>query len=306
MVVLLAVLSAASNAASTVLQRMAAATAPPTTAMRLSLLGYLIHRRVWLVGMAAMVVSFLLQAAALDHGALAVVQPLLIAKLPLTALFALLAFRGQVRITVGDWLIAIAMSGGLALVLIVAAPTSAGRPPTGFGWAVTVVGAAAVLTVLFGLARRHPGAPRAALLGAGSGLAFGLTAAFIKGVTDHLGSGIGGLFGSWALYATAVVGALAVLLQQSSLQAGSLAASQPTSMIVGTLVSVMLGIVLFDEHVRVGGVWPAELIGIGLVVASVFAAAHSPLVSASAAPEAEGRADGAGRGRRSAGDLGSS
>lgn len=283
MTVLLALLSAGSNAVSTVLQRIAAATAPPSTAMRLSLLGYLLSRRIWLAGFAAMIVSFLLQAAALDGGTLAVVQPLLIAKLPITVLLAMVVFRGRVRVRGLDWLALVAMSGGLGLALGVASPEpSTSKPPSG-AWLLTGAAAAVLVAVLAGFAARHPGAPRAALLGAASGLAFGLVAAFIKGVTEAIAGGPTGLLLSWFPYATAVAGLIAMLLQQSALQAGSLVASQPASTIVGTVVSVALGIVLFGEHVRVAGVWPLELLGGMLVVAAVFVTAHSPLVRATVA-----------------------
>lgn len=283
MTVLLALLSASSNAVSTVLQRIAAATAPPSTAMRLSLLGYLLHRRVWVAGLAAMVASFLLQAAALDGGTLAVVQPLLIAKLPITVLLAMGLFRGRVRMRAADWLALIAMSGGLGLALGVAAPEGSSASPSSAAWLLTVVGTGIVVAVLVAFARLHPGPARAALLGAASGLAFGLIAALIKGVTETLDGGVGGLLLSWFPYATAVVGLVAVLLQQSALQAGSLVASQPASTIVGTLASVLMGVGVFGERIRVDGVWPLELLGIGLVVAAVFVTAHSPLVTATVA-----------------------
>lgn len=283
MVVILALLSAAANGGSTVLQRVAAAAAPPSTAMRLSLLGYLLHRRIWLAGFAALVASFLLQAAALDRGALSVVQPLLLAKLPITLLMALVVFRARVRVGVRDVLALAAMTGGLVLIVVLAAPSSSPGRPTTIGWVLAVAAAVVVTAALVGVAAVRPGPMRAAVLGAASGLAFGLTAAFIKGVTDTLAGGPGALFLSWFPYATAVAGLVAMLLQQSSLQAGSLAASQPASTIVGTLVSVLIGIALFDEQVRIAGVWPAELLGVVLVVAAVFATAHSPLVSATIA-----------------------
>ncbi|HET7328538.1 MAG TPA: DMT family transporter [Nocardioidaceae bacterium] len=288
MAVLFALLSATCNGGSTILQRMAAAAAPPETAFRFTLLTYLLRRRIWLAGMGAMIASFLLQAAALDRGTLAVVQPLLITKLPITVVLAIVVFRGLVHVGAHDWLAVAAMSVGLALVLVVSAPTPTptANPPTVMGWWLSVATTLIVTAVLVHLSLRHPGTPRASLLGAASGIAFGLTAAFIKAVTDVSGNGLVDLALSWPPYATAGAGLAAVLLQQNALQAGSLAASQPASMIVGTVVSVVLGTMLFHEQLHIGAAWPVAVIGAALVIYSVFAAAHSPLVSATVASSA--------------------
>lgn len=282
-VILLAVLSAACNAGSTVLQRLAAGSAPPATAMHLSLFGYLLHRRIWLIGMAIMIASFLLQAAALQRGALAVVQPLLLAKLPITVLTALLVFHGRLHVGGRDWFAVFAMWGGLALVLVVAMPTSTGHMPTAAEWWITVALSVVGTALTVAVAARHPGPARAALLGAASGVAFGLVAAFIKAATESLDSGVGTATSLWPFAATVCAGLVALVLQQNALQAGSLAASQPASMIVGTVTSVGLGILLFEEDVRVGSVWPIEVVGIALVVYSILATARSPLVTANLA-----------------------
>ncbi|MEV4327486.1 hypothetical protein AB0J37_35055 [Microbispora rosea] len=100
--VVLALLAAAANAVASVLQRRAARRAPADEAFRPGLIWDLVRRPTWLGGIGALIAGFLLQAAALTSGGLALVQPLLVAELPITMLVAGWMFR--VRVTPRTWL----------------------------------------------------------------------------------------------------------------------------------------------------------------------------------------------------------
>src|SRR6516162_4955243 len=102
---------------------MAAMTAPAAKALHLSLLGYLVKHRVWLVGIAMVVVAAVCQAIALATGPVALVQPIFIIELPFTLLVASrLAHRklprttwwavGLVTVALGIGLASAAPSGG--------------------------------------------------------------------------------------------------------------------------------------------------------------------------------------------------
>jgi len=86
--VLFALLTALSNGTASVLQRIAASTAPPERALHLSLFGYLIRRKVWLAGIGLVMVAAVCQAIALATGPVALVQPIFIIELPFTLLVA--------------------------------------------------------------------------------------------------------------------------------------------------------------------------------------------------------------------------
>jgi len=86
--VLFALLTAACNGTASVLQRMAAQSAPANKALHLSLFGYLIRRKVWLAGIGMVILAAVCQAAALDTGPVALVQPIFIIELPFTLLVA--------------------------------------------------------------------------------------------------------------------------------------------------------------------------------------------------------------------------
>ena len=77
MVFVLALAASLANALTSVFQRMGVEQAPASATLRLSLLSYALRRRIWLLGFALMIVSFILQAVALHFGQLSQVQPIL-------------------------------------------------------------------------------------------------------------------------------------------------------------------------------------------------------------------------------------
>jgi drug/metabolite transporter (DMT)-like permease len=267
-----AVCAAAANAVGAVLQRRAARTVPLADAMRFKLIIDLIRRPIWLGGVAALIAGFLFQAAALSVGDLALVQPIVVAELPLTLVVAAVAFRTS--LDRDAWIGAIAVSGGLAVLLIATAPQD-GTPRSGLAawvWAcVASVGAGAVL-VAAGL--RTSGGRRAALYGA---------AALMKGALNHLASGgVERVVTSWQLYLMVVTGVASFFLVQNALQSGSLVAAQPPISACDPLVSVGYGVLLFGEQLRTG-VWlaPALVGGIIIVLGSI-ALSRSPLATGAA------------------------
>src|SRR5262245_41397317 len=158
--------------------------APEARQATAGILFRLIQHPVWLAGIAAYVIAFVLQAAALGDGRLVGVQP----GLATTIVFALPlgVWLSAQRITRRDIVAAIVVTGGLALFLVLADP-SGGKQDAPIGqWLVAgavVVGLAGGL-VVGGLARA--GALRAALLGTASGLLFGLVSALTKGAVEVL------------------------------------------------------------------------------------------------------------------------
>ena len=77
-----------------------------------------------MLGLASMILGFILQISALHFGALALVQPIL--ALELIFVFGYMAVIGSRGVKRRDWLAAIAMCAGLGLFLLAASP-SGGR-----------------------------------------------------------------------------------------------------------------------------------------------------------------------------------
>lgn len=275
---LLAVLAAAVNGSANVLQRKADRDEPPQLAMSPRLILHLLHRPVWLAGFGAVIVSFVLTAAALDHGALAVVQPILVLELPLTLVIAWRVLGA--RLGAREWAASGAMVAGLAGMLAALAPRSGnGGHVAGVEWALAAGVTAVAAVVAVALSRTGSQARRAALLGVGSGILFGLTAAFMKGMTTVLGQGFGHVFTVWQTYAMAVSGATALFLAQNALQAGRLLVAQPGITLCDPAVGMLWGILVFDEAPRGGPALVAAVACGLLLVGGVLVLIRSPLLA---------------------------
>jgi drug/metabolite transporter (DMT)-like permease len=254
MQVVLALISALLFALGTVLQQKAGMDAVPSGTSS-GLLVRMARHRVWIAGIACDTGGFLAQAAALRLGQLAVVQPLLV----LSVVFALpLGARlsdqrvGRREVAAAALVVA-ALAGFLAL-----ANPSGGRSEVSLGeWVVAGVACAAGCAPL-SLLGRHGRAPRrAALLGAAAGILFALAAALTKSVVDELHLGVLHVIESWQPYALAGVGYISMTLNQLALNTRALAPTIASSTVLDPIVSLALGLALFDEHLHASGLQAA-------------------------------------------------
>ena len=299
---LLAVLAACMNATSSVLQRKANRRVPQKQNLSVKLIISLFHQPVWFGGVLAVFAGFLLQATALGMGQLTVVEPILVLELPATLILGSRVFG--TRLGRREWAVTAAMTAGLAGLLYFLSP-SAGRTAavpwyvwlTGIGINLALIGAL-VAWARRGLGGRGgdgtAGSPfRAAVLGTAAGSAFGLTAALMKGMTTTFSQGIGVLVVSWPLYGMIAAGVLGMFLLQLAMNAGRLIAAQPGITLSDPIVSILWGLLAFQEKAR-GGWFIALAVVSGLVMAAaVVSLAKSPLLSAGPEPAGEGPRTGA-------------
>jgi hypothetical protein len=85
------------------------------------------------------------------------------------------------------------------------------------------------------------------LLGIATGIAH---ATLTKACTNLLTHSPATLVTSWQLYALLAAGAVGLLLNQLSFQAGPLTASLPAMTVVNPLLAVLLGVIVYDENLR--------------------------------------------------------
>ncbi|WP_225823628.1 DMT family transporter [Streptomyces naphthomycinicus] len=262
-----AVAGAASNAVGTAFQRKAASASDRGG---LRLIAELVRRPYWMIGMAGVICAALFQSLALVNGPLALVQPLFILELPFALLVA--APLMHRRLPHWGWWGVGGCVTGLAVLLIAAAPHGATDQAPLTRWIPALLlctGAMAVAVLLAG--RGRPPARRAALLAAASATGNALTAALLKSASgtfaDH---GFAAFLRSWQTYGFALAGVVSVLLLENALQAGPLAAAQPALTIGDAVVSLTLGIVLFDERIRTGWWLVPEVCGALLIVGGVL------------------------------------
>ena len=249
--VLFALLTALFNGTASVLQRLAAETAPQSRALHLSLFTYLIKRKVWLAGIGMVILAAVCQAIALDTGPVALVQPIFIIELPFTLLVASrVNHRRLPRLTwyaVG--LVTVSLGAGLAA----AAPSGGSDHASTKVWVTALIVTGAFEAVVISVGARAGGNARAAAFGLAAACGYALTATLLKSAVSALPRGAGAFFSSWQLYATAVAGVGALFLLQNALQAGSLVAVQPPLTLGDALISSSFGVTVYGENVQTGG-----------------------------------------------------
>jgi drug/metabolite transporter (DMT)-like permease len=252
-----------------VLQHHVAHAEPDELALRPGLLWRLVRRPQWLLGTAADVAGFGLQALALGIGSLVVVQPLLctglLFALPLSA-----AWQGR-RLGRGDWIGAVALSVALAVFLVVGDPSEGKDFATAGAWVVAAAVLGSAIVVCLVAAMRTRRTARAVLLALATALLYSVTAVLTKSAVTELGDGIDVFLTSWEPYAGVALGAAALLVNQSAFQAGELQASLPTLTAAEPIVGSILGLVMLDELITATGVleWTA-VIGAALVIAGAI------------------------------------
>jgi hypothetical protein len=242
-----ALLSACGFAVSTSLQHRVAGTAPESMTSGVRILLYVVRRPLWLLGSATGAAALCLHALALKLGAIALVQPLMLAGVVLAVLVrAGLDRRLPVRAELSAVLLT---TVALAVFLAVANPRPSATPPDHGVAGLLVVAGFLVAAMVTAIGKRVASADVAALLlGVAAGTLFGLTAGLMK----LIGSGVDGqhlsrVFG-WPLLAMVVAGVAATAINQRAYQIAVLAKSMPVLNVVDVLVAVLFGLVVFGER----------------------------------------------------------
>lgn len=227
--------------------------------------GAMVSHPFWLGGVVCDAVGLTLQIFALHFGKLTVVQPLLVSGL----LFALVLrqFHEHHQISRIQMLWALLLSVCLAGFVILASSGGTTRVHEHADrWPAGVVGGCGILLagacVEIGRRQRR-GGRSAALLGIAVGTIYAALAALLKAVTDIVAKSPLQIFMSWQLYVVLIIGALGLLLNQLAFQAGPLTASLPATATVDPLLSVVVGVVVYDERISSGpggGVFLAVLV----------------------------------------------
>jgi drug/metabolite transporter (DMT)-like permease len=239
----------------------------------------------WLAGIACDAVALTLQAWALHIGALAVVQPLLASGLVFAVILRQLHAHHHITRREVGWTIVLSVALGLFLALATAGNTSVvgggvDRAPAVVSGAVGLVLAATCVEL--GRRQRHAGRT-AALLGIAVGVVYAAGAAVLKAVTDIIAQHPANILISWQLYALVVLGGGGLLLNQLAFQAGPFVASLPATATVDPLLSIVVGVSVYDEHIRSGPGSGTALAALLLVlgVAAIQLARDSPAVDGS-------------------------
>jgi hypothetical protein len=267
----LSLLAALLFAAASVLQQRGTIGISDDDALGAGFVAKLVRRPIWLLGITADIAGFGVQAAALAVGSLLLVQPLLVT----TLLFALpMAARvAHRKLTEQEW----RWSGLLAISLIVfvvmGEPTAGIDSPSFTAWLPTIaVVVPLVAACVFAAGGLPHGTRRSLVLAIAAGVLLGVSAPLTKtaiaGFDDGLWSGLT----TWEFWGMAITASLGTFWQQSSYQAGDVQTSLPAVTVLKPLVAMALGLTIYKETLRIGGV------GDLLLLASIVTMIWSTLV----------------------------
>jgi drug/metabolite transporter (DMT)-like permease len=272
--VLLALLAALLFAVGTVMMQKGTLQMPEGESEKPGFLLKLIRKPIWVLGIVIDFLGYGAQAAALSVGRIVVVQPLLVT----TVVFALplgVRFTGQ-KVGKREVLGAGLVAGGIAAFVILNNPDE-GRDDAPVGqWLVAGAALLGIASALVVASRGRSAGVRAALLGTAAGGLLGLTAGLTKATVTRFDEGFVHVFSDWHVYVLLPLELLAFSLLQSALATGALAPAIATNMSVETLMSIVLGIVLFDENLHGSAALLAvSIIGLLLALVGVILLARS-------------------------------
>ncbi|MBV9292451.1 MAG: DMT family transporter [Frankiales bacterium] len=242
------------------------------------LLVELAHHRIWVGGIAAMLLGDGLQAWALGRGSLAVVEPVLTTSL-LFALPLSAAWHRQ-RLRRREWAGAFLVSAGVGLLLGVGSPTAGRSDMPEYQWILLTLATWGLALSLVAAGMRAPWPSyRAAAIGGGAGVLFGLQDALTRYCLHWFSRDFTHLLFSWQPYVLLVTAVYGLTLAQSAYEAGSLAAALPTMTIGEPVIGSLIGMLALNEQFNNSPMalgW--EAFGAVIMVAGTWMLARSPLV----------------------------
>jgi drug/metabolite transporter (DMT)-like permease len=226
---------------------------------------------VWLLGLVAQILGVLLQAAALDRGRVAIIQPLLVT----TVVWALPLgyFLTQQTIARRHLVGAAIVVVGLAVFASFGDPAGGVDDAPTSDWIAAYLVIAAVCAGVLLFARRGGGvSAKAAVYGVVAGMLYGVSAVLMKPVVERLHTdGFEAVLANWQLWMMAITGIGGFYLQQISLAAGKLAASVATVSVANPVVSVLLGALVLQERLDKTPPWHA-VVAIGALAVALLGA----------------------------------
>ena len=243
--VIFALLSAFGFALSTSMQHRVAGDSPRGGGL-VGVLRFVMSNPIWLVGAGIGMISLVFHALALNKGAIALVQPIMISGVVMAVMFrsALdhhLPPRGE--------LVAVTLTtAALGIFVVVANPTAEAtwHDPTAFVF--WIVGLCVIGVLVFVSSRMARPMLASLLLGVASGVCFGMTAGMLKLLSHDFGNhGVLGVLTSWHLLAQVLTGLLGVAINQRAYQLAPLSVSMPALNVVSVLVSLVFGVLVFHE-----------------------------------------------------------
>ncbi|MBB2893688.1 DMT family transporter [Flexivirga oryzae] len=238
----------------------------------------LVRRKLWLTGFVINNVGFLIQAAALHLGSVALVQPVMVSQV----LFALLltGLGSRLRPSARDWCYVLCICAGLIVLLSVSGAAPLHGTPNRELVIWVLLAMAALVVLLVGSARGQQDARIASmLLAIAAGVCFAGNAVLTKlTVEDLFGPGVLHTALDWPGYSLAVATASGLLIEQAAFAHGTLPWAVAAMSITNPVISYLAGI--FGFHVAIphtAGALAAVSVTAVLIGIGISGLAHSPI-----------------------------
>jgi len=262
--ILLAFMAATASAFALVLQAQEARGTSRAYAGRFALLGLLLRRRRWVFGTALLVLAWPLQILALSFAPLTVVQPVL-ATFQLI-LVAIARFQLKCAIGAREWLGALAVTAGVALVIVAAPHRTVAHPPA-LRVAIPLVLVGGGTLIAYAIGRWKPSSGLLVAFAAGLGYAWVDFADKLVSNSFAVGDVVAGIV--WLL-AVGSFGAIAFLEENTALQRRSPVQVAPVIGAIQEPLPVLMALAAGLE-VWSGGVTRLAGLAAGLLLAGVGA-----------------------------------
>lgn len=225
-----------------------------------------LRRWPFVAGVAMDMAGFAAELVALRSVPLFVVEAALASSLAVTAVVAALLLG--VRLRRQEWAAVAAVCLGLVVLAVSAGRDGHGEGTERLRFAVLVV--ALVLAAAGRFTERAAPRNRAAALGAGAGLSFGVVAVAVRML---VGFGAEELLTDPAAYAVAVAGVTGFVLLVDALQSGSVTAATAAMVITESLWPAVFGVVWLGDTTRHDRA-PLAVLGFALSIAGALALAR--------------------------------
>lgn len=225
----------------------------------------------WIAGLAVVGVGTLLHAAALRHGALAVVEPVLVLNLALA--LPARALLDRARPSAAHVAAAVVLGAGVTVFVLIARPSAGQAAPDGSDAAVLILagtGLAAACMLVAARARSERVAGFA--LGLAAGALYGIGGGVLKTTVHTVLRDPVAAFTGWPLWTLCALTAWAFVLHQQAYARAPLAVSLPVLSVVNPLAGMAFGAVAFNEipaHSPLAA--SAEVLSLAVIVGSVLA-----------------------------------
>jgi drug/metabolite transporter (DMT)-like permease len=242
-----------------------------------------IRRPMWWLGLVVLVGAPIFQYLALRVGNLTQVQPVVTTEL--LFILAIIVVTHKQHPGRLEWLGASGIVAGLVIFLVTADSTGT-QTTISQHWAIVItLGAIALVGGFWGFAHFSKAWMRAALLGAAAATCFAYQAAMTQIVA---GVPITSILTQPALLGLALAGISGFLFFEHALRAGHIAASRASMVVVDPLLSVTIGVVVFNDKINHGPVAiTLEVLGLLVMCLGAWRLATSPMIAETGAPKLE-------------------